>query len=427
MFTFVRMISSKLTCRLKSYTGWIRLSFFFTAVVLTLCSCNRNDTGSSNIQEADSSAEVYVKMMYDLAIDSFYIDHGIVEAGQNLSEILLPYGISYNEIEKIVSLSDSVFDLRKIRAGNSYAAFYPVDSSGSIKYFVYEHNSIDYLVFDFTDSVNVYTKVKKLEAIRKQASGEIESSLWNAMAGNDLDPMLSIELSEIYAWSIDFFGLQKGDKFKVIYDEQYVDSDYVGLGKIYAACFYHLDSEFYAIPFFQDSTESFFDVNGNSLRKAFLKAPLRFSRISSRFSGNRFHPVLKIYRPHHGVDYAAPAGTPVHAIGDGVVSQMGYNGGAGNMVSIKHNSVYSTSYLHLSGYGNIHTGEFVKQGDVIGYVGNSGLSTGPHLDFRFYKNGQAINPLQVESPPVDPVKPENIYAFEKIKNATLFELDKITY
>jgi murein DD-endopeptidase MepM/ murein hydrolase activator NlpD len=224
--------------------------------------------------------------------------------------------------------------------------------------------------------------------------------------------MVAIELSEIFAWTIDFFGLQQGDAFKIMYDEEYVDSMAIGIGEIHGAWFRHAGKEFTAIPFEQDGKIEFFDAEGNSLRKAFLKAPLRFSRISSRFTGSRYHPVLKRYTTHYGVDYAAPSGTPVLSIGDGVVISAGWSGGGGNMVKIRHNSVYSTAYLHLKAYGSgIRAGTYVRQGDVIGYVGSTGLSTGPHLDFRVWKNNAPVNPLTLESPSVEPVKKEQMDAF----------------
>jgi murein DD-endopeptidase MepM/ murein hydrolase activator NlpD len=235
-------------------------------------------------------------------------------------------------------------------------------------------------------------------------------------------------LSEIYAWTIDFFGLQKGDRFKVIYEEEFIGEESVGIRRVHAAQFEHAGSSIYAIPFIQDSVMSFYDTTGASLRKAFLKAPLRYSRISSRFSGARRHPILKIVRPHHGVDYAAPIGTPVVAIGDGRVTSTTYEGGAGRMVRITHNSVYSTAYLHLSRFGpGIAPGVYVKQGQVIGYVGSSGLSTGPHLDFRFYRNGSAVDPLKVEAPPVNPVAPEAMDQFGKIAEGYINLLSTISY
>ena len=241
------------------------------------------------------------------------------------------------------------------------------------------------------------------------------------MLASEADPMLAIELSEIFAWSIDFFGIQQGDQYKVVYEESYVDSISIGINRIIGAWIFHNQTDFWGIPFVQDGTRSFFDEKGNSLRKAFLKAPLRFSRISSGFSHSRMHPVLKIRRPHHGVDYAAPTGTPVHTVGDGVVSRKGYQkSGGGNYVTIKHNSVYSTTYMHLSRYGKgIKQGVYVKQGDVIGYVGSTGLATGPHLDFRFYKNGSAVNPLKVEAPPVEPIHEENLTDYGMIRTVTM--------
>jgi murein DD-endopeptidase MepM/ murein hydrolase activator NlpD len=269
---------------------------------------------------------------------------------------------------------------------------------------------------------------KEITVRIRQTSGVIESSLWNSMLDNDLDPMLAFELSEIYAWTIDFFGLQPGDRFSIDFDEHYVDSIYIGLGSIHGAYFHHANHEFYAIPFMQDGVESFFDQEGNSLRKAFLKAPLRYSRISSRYSNSRLHPVLKIRRPHLGVDYAAPIGTPVLAIGDGKVIKTVYSKGNGNMIKVQHNSVYATAYLHLSRYGEgVKTGVYIKQGDIIGYVGSTGLSTGPHLDFRFYKNGYPVDPLKVEAPPVEPVKQENLMIYDSIRVLTIRKLDHISF
>jgi murein DD-endopeptidase MepM/ murein hydrolase activator NlpD len=246
------------------------------------------------------------------------------------------------------------------------------------------------------------------------------------MIGGGLHPSLAIELSKIFAWTVDFFGLQKGDSFKMIYEELYIDDKSLGTGKIYGAQFRRTGSVVTAIPFIQDGTESFFDSDGTSLKKAFLKAPLEFSRITSRFSSSRMHPILRIRRPHFGVDYAAPVGTPVHAVGDGRVISATSENGSGRMVKIQHNSVYSTAYLHLSRFGDgITPGVFVKQNDIIGYVGSSGLSTGPHLDFRFYMNGSPVDPLRVDAPPVEPVLEENIARFEKNKMVVLSLLETI--
>lgn len=366
-------------------------------------------------------------LLYGFPIDSFVIDQGRVKRNQNLSEILTRYNVSMQVIDRIGKQYRDTFDVRKIRAGNRYTVFCSTDSLKTLQYFIYEHTPVDYVVFDLKDSINIYKGEKDIRSVLKKASGTIESSLWNTMKDKDYNPMLAIELSDIYAWSIDFFGLQKGDMFKVIYEELFVDSQSVGLGKVHGALFRHTDKDFWAIPFIQDSVESFYDEEGNSLRKAFLKAPLRYSRISSRFSHSRYHPILKIRRPHHGVDYAAPVGTPVQAVGDGKVIARAYQkGGGGRYVKIKHNSVYTTTYMHLSRFGKgINVGTYVKQGDIIGYVGSSGLSTGPHLDFRFYKNGSPVDPLKVEAPPVEPVKEENLEEYGEIMDRVIERLKKI--
>ncbi|MBI9067045.1 MAG: peptidoglycan DD-metalloendopeptidase family protein [Salinivirgaceae bacterium] len=258
------------------------------------------------------------------------------------------------------------------------------------------------------------------------ASGTIHTNLWDAMVENSINPMMSIELSEIYAWSIDFFGLQKEDKFYVIYEERFLDSTSAGIERIHAALFNHQNKDFYAIYFVQDDKGTYFDDDGNSLQRAFLKAPLKYSRISSKFSNSRYHPVLKIRRPHHGVDYAAPSGTPVYSVGDGFVQKKGYQKkGAGNYVKIKHNSVYTTQYAHLKGYAKgLKTGDHVTQGQLIGYVGTTGYSTGPHLDFRFFKNGQPVDPLKVDAPPVEPIKKINKEEYNKIKEQFIIELEQ---
>ncbi len=359
---------------------------------------------------------------YGIPVDSFLVFKNRVRRNENLSEILSGFKVSAQTIDKIAKSRD-IFDVRRIRHGNKYSIYYNADTTAA--YFVYEENPVDYITIKFKDSLEIYPGKKEVTRVRRIASGFIESNLWNAMVDYDIDPMMSIELSEIYAWSIDFFGLKKGDHFSVIYEEEYVDTVRVGIGKIYSALFNHRDSDFYAISFEQDSVESYFDSTGQSLRRTFLKAPLRFSRISSRFSYRRLHPVLKIYRPHTGIDYAAPTGTPVHTVGDGIVIKKKYTRQGGRVVKIKHNSVYTTAYLHLSRYARgLSVGSHVKQGEVIGYVGSSGLATGPHLDFRFWRNGQPINPLKVESPPVEPIKKVNREEYNRIRDKMIEELKK---
>ena len=367
-----------------------------------------------------------VQRLYGFAVDSFNIEKSTVKRDQNLGKILEKYTLPENALKQIMAHSGEGFDLRKIRQGNQYTVFMSKDTLKGLQYLVYEHTPIEYVVFDFTGDTKITLKEKEVITKQRKLSGRIITSLWDAAKHSGMNPLVALQLSEMYAWTVDFFGLQPGDHFTVVYDENFVDSVSVGIGKIYAASFYHAGKELHAIPFTQDGVETYFDSEGNSLRRAFLKNPLKFSRISSRFSASRLHPVLKIRRPHFGVDYAAPAGTPVHSIGDGRVIMATYQKGAGRIVKIRHNSVYTTTYMHLSGFAKgLSNGKYVRQGELIGYVGSTGLSTGPHLDFRVSKNGSPIDPLKMESPPVDPVKPVNRPAFDSLKLAAIDMLDQV--
>ncbi len=402
----------------------IKTIFLLFSVVL-LSSCKfvhredpiLQDMVSDTIPAQEREAPNY---LFGIPADSFNLISGHIRPNGFLSNILLEHGITMKEIDHLVRNSGSVFDVKTIRAENNYTLFCDTDSTARLRYLVYEHDPTTCYVFSFNDSLNITPFKKEIRKIIRYSTGTIETSLWESMIEGGLHPTLVTKLSDIFAWTVDFFGLQKGDSFKVIYEEMFIDNESLGAGRIYGARFTWAGKTITAIPFIQDGKETFFDIEGNSLRKAFLKAPLRFSRISSRFSSSRLHPILRIRRPHYGVDYAAPVGTPVYAIGDGRVTAAGTENGAGKMVRIVHNSVYSTAYLHLSRFGpGIHKGAFVKQGDILGYVGSSGLSTGPHLDFRIYQNGSPVDPLKVDAPPVEPVSDENRERFEKNKAVVL--------
>ncbi|MDL2320547.1 peptidoglycan DD-metalloendopeptidase family protein, partial [Alistipes sp. OttesenSCG-928-B03] len=295
------------------------------------------------------------------------------------------------------------------------------------EHFVYEDNVSDYLVISYLpgDSISVRLEHKDVDVERKVATGHITSSLWNSMVDAGMHPGFIKNFEDIFAWTIDFFGLQDGDHFTVIYDERSIEGTPIDGGRIWGAVFNHNGKDIYAIPFRQGSDKiTYWDLTGNSLRKSMLKAPLKYSRISSRFSNSRLHPVLKIRRPHHGVDYAAPMGTPVVAVADGTISFKGWDSkGGGNVVKIKHSQGMQTGYLHLSKFGpGIANGKRVSQGDVIGYVGSTGTSTGPHLDYRVWINGKAIDPLKVTAEPAEPITSANKPDFELIKERILAEL-----
>lgn len=364
---------------------------------------------------------------YGIDVDSLLVITDKVKRNEFLSDILLKYGVDYPTIDHIARYTKDTFNVRKIRRGNNYTVICSDDSIQKALYFVYEISPADYVLYHLTDSIYARKGHKPITTKTDSISGTIKTSLWNALVDQHADPNLANELSEIYAWTIDFFGLQKGDTYTVIFEKLYVDDQYVELGKVLVAKFDHMGEDHYAFYFEQNGAGDYFDEKGNSLQRTFLKAPLRFTRISSRFSNSRMHPVLKIRRPHHGVDYAAPIGTPVHTVGDGVVIAKGYQKrGGGNYVKIKHNGTYTTSYAHLSGYAKgIVVGKKVKQGDLIGYVGKTGLATGPHLDFRFYRNGKAIDPLKVESPPSKPVDTAYRVAFDSIVADEMIRINSI--
>jgi len=394
------------------------LKYLSTIIALFLISCSE-----SNIEIVD-----HFENIYGISSDSLNVKRYSINNGQNLSDILSENGIKYTTIDQIALKSQNIYDVRKMRADNPYYLLSSTDSISIPKYLIYERNPIDFVVFSLSDSLNVSLGSKPITVDTVQTSGIIDGSLWLTMIENNDDPNLAIELSEIYAWTIDFFGIYQNDSYKIVYEKMYADTQYVGIGKIIAAHFDHINSDNYAFYFEQDSIGDYFDEEGGSMRRAFLKAPLRFSRISSRFSYNRRHPILKIRRPHLGVDYVAAIGTPVHAVGDGIVTSVGRKGQAGRTITIKHNGTYTTQYLHLSRYGTgIRNGAHVMQGQIIGYVGSSGLSTGPHLDFRFYRNGKAIDPLKVKSPPVMPVNPDNMESFLVSMNYWKSYLDKIFF
>lgn len=352
-----------------------------------------------------------------------------VKPSQNLTDMLLPYNVDYAKVVELADEINKVYSVKKFNTGKEYVVYVSGDSLNTAKYFVYEINSKDYLVADLTNN-KVWLGKKEVKIVEHAVSGIIDYSLFTTIGKLNLSDNLAFKLSDIFGWQIDFYAIQDGDYFSVVFEEEYVGDEFSGIGAIKSAHFVHNKRDYYGFAFNVDEGIEYYDLDGNSLRRAFLKAPLKFTRISSKFTLSRFHPVLKIYRPHTGIDYAAGVGTPVQAVGDGVVESAVYSGGAGNYVKIKHNGNYSSGYMHLSKYGpGIRKGARVRQGDIIGFVGSTGISTGPHLDFRFWKNNQPINYLTMEFPSSNPIDPKYKTEFEKIKKeqfAKLNLLDKPT-
>jgi murein DD-endopeptidase MepM/ murein hydrolase activator NlpD len=366
---------------------------------------------------------------YGICIDSLNVNRYKIKKGDYLASILTGLGFTGAISDKISKVVSFYYSPSKLQIGNTYAAITTQDSTSNIEYLVFEKSKTEYVVVDLSsDNIKAYEGEKPITLQRKYAEGTITSSLWNAIIDTEAQPQLALKLSDLYAWQIDFFDIKEGDSFCLMYDEAYIDdTTFVDIVSIEGAVFMHQGKTYCAIPFEQDSVIEYFDEEGNSLRKEFLKSPLDFFRITSRFTNSRYHPILKRYRAHHGVDYAAPVGTPVKTIGDGVVIEKGYQqNGGGNYLKVKHNSVYTTTYMHLSRFAKgIKKGSIVKQGDIIAYVGSTGLSTGPHLDFRVYKNNQPINPLTMESPPTLPVKPELRDSFLVVRDNVLRQLDSL--
>lgn len=405
------------------------ISVLLLSIILFSCNGKKKDAVESTSKE-EAVVEVLPDTKYGIIIDSLDIEKKRVKRNEFLGTILDREGITNRQIYRLAKQYKDVFDVRKVRVGGNYELFHTRDSVPTLAYFVYEKSIAELVIYDFTQKdVVATTWHKEIKVRQREASGIIQNSLWQTIVDNGGNGVLASELSEIYAWSVDFFGIAKGDRFKVIYEEEFVDSTSLGIKSIVCAQFKHKGEVYHAIPYEQNGFVGYFDQDGESLKRAFLKAPLRFSRISSGYSNNRFHPVLKRYRAHHGIDYAAPSGTPVHTIGDGTIIARGYQkNGGGNYIKIKHNSVYTTVYMHLKGFAKgMNTGARVHQGQTIGYVGATGLATGPHLDFRVYRNGSPMNPLKVKSPPVEPILEANKVTFELKRDSALQQLDLIKY
>ena len=358
--------------------------------------------------------------------DKYECVEGKIASGSYFGKLMnSDLGVPMARVNRLAA-ADSVFDVRKMRAGNAYRAYYTRDSLRRLDYVVYDENRVSSIVFRVDTLPMVWRYNRPVEIRRMAADATIESSLWNDMQKAGASPLVILSLSDIYAWTVDFFGIQPGDRFRVLYDERVCEGEVIAIDTVRYAEYIRGESVMPAIMFNQKDTGNvYWNEKGESLRRAFLKAPLEFKRISSTFTMHRRHPVHGDVRPHTGVDYAAPTGTPVHAVGDGTVISVGWGGGGGNTVKIRHNSVYTTAYLHLSKYGpGIKAGVRVTQGQVIGYVGMTGTATGPHLDYRVWKNGTPINPLTMEAPPAVPIREENKAALDSVRLLYRAELDR---
>jgi len=380
-------------------------------ITIALFSCKEDKTAIAN-ETNDEIAKINViekpvVRMFGFNLDEFTVQQDTVRSGDSFGELMLENKVDYPKIAKISKEFKETFDVRRIRVGKPYMILKSKDTSQTAQVFIYENDAINYTVVDLRDNVMAYTDKKEVKYVQREASGVIETSLSEAILDQGIDYNVTNNLSEIYAWTIDFFRLQKGDKFKVIYKEKFInDSIYAGAEPIEAAYFEHNGRPIYAFAYENDSLKSivdYFDEGANNLRRTFLRAPVQFSRISSRYNlkrriryyGNRI-------RPHKGTDYAAPVGTPIMATADGTVTESTRRGGNGKYVKIRHNGTYSTQYLHMKKQ-KVKRGEFVRQGDVIGWIGMTGNTSGPHVCYRFWRNGRQVDPLREKLPKAEPL------------------------
>ena len=401
------------------------ITVFTLLFVFSACS-SKSANNSSSTQHKEEKAKHFI---FGIDTDGYTIEQKKVAKGESWGKILDNYGIGSKKVARLDQLTKEICPLHKIRAGAKYTTFTRFEDQDSTKvildHLVYDKTREDYVVFSFVgDSVAVREGKRDVKYIRKKNTATINSSLWGAIVEANLPDALAAEMEDIYQWTIDFFGIQQGDSFTVIYDEKFIDDSSVGVGRVWGAKFTHRGKDIYAIPFEQGGRLQYWEEDGGSLRKQLLKAPLKFTRISSGYSNARKHPVTKKVRPHHGIDYAAPMGTPVRAVADGVVTVKTRKKADGNILRIKHPGNLESGYLHLQKFAkNIKVGSRVAQGDVIGYVGSTGYSTGPHLDFRLWKNGKAINPLSVPQKASEPISKANKERFNKVKELIIAELE----
>jgi murein DD-endopeptidase MepM/ murein hydrolase activator NlpD len=398
------------------------LKFYKHLILLAIVFSNCSLFESSGIvieQEPVVTLSNFVEIKEDQSIDEYGLhaylltSTGSVKKNESIYTILNSFDVEAGVIQQLDIQSRGIFESKSIKPGQKYLV-YRNPNTQNINRFILHLNLVNYIVFDWSTDVNVFKGAKEIEKVQVVTEGVITSSLYEALQVNGDNPILGNKLSDIFGWQVDFFNLKPNDSYSFIYEQRYVEGEPFGIGEIIAANFSHNGTDYDAYYFETHERSGYFNQFGESIQKALLKAPFKYSqRISSGYSHSRFHPVLKKRMPHYGIDYAAPLGTPVISVGDGVVIEARYRGANGNIVKIKHNSTYTTAYLHLNGFAQgIRPGTKVKQGQTIGYVGRTGRVTGVHLDYRIYKNNQPVNPLNIEIPSSEALKDEDLASFK---------------
>lgn len=395
---------------LNNRTKWIIGGSIFL-VIIGFIALSSFDNAEHN---ANSTLDLAVEneTLFDIPLKGYEIEEGVVGKNEFLSTLLQKYNVDFGTISELADKAKPVFDVRKINAGHNYTIF--KNQEGKADYMVYQPNKVEFVTFNLKDNIGATINRKEVITEIKTVTGVISNSLYQALDEQEVNPEMATKLAEIYGWAVNFYSIKKGDWFKIMYENQVVDGETVGSGKILSAVFSHQGKAYEAYYFQTEENPkgSYYDEKGNSLRRAFLKAPIKYSRISSRFSPRRLHPVQGVWKAHLGTDFAAPHGTPIVATADGMVIAATFAGGNGNYVKIQHDNVYATQYLHMSKIA-VKRGQRVKQGEVIGYVGSTGLATGPHVCYRFWKNGVQVDALKQDFPPAEPISDKYKMAYNQ--------------
>ena len=405
------------------------------ALIMLLCfGCNSSDDNSNISGNFSDKIPDKPTIEYGFEVDSIKLIKKEIQSGESLGAILVENGVSYGQVDQIARSSRNTdFDVRYLKAGHPYVLFCDQDSIGQsfANIFIYEQDKINFVVYDFRDTLKIYRAQKEIDIKLIEVAGVIEKGSSFFLTGASLgmsDRLCEIISDEIYCWTLDFRHVQPGDEFKILYEAKYLNEVFVGVGEVKAAYFSHFDTDFYAFPFNDSGFDDYFDQEGNNLRKFFLKTPVKNSRISSRYSRNRFHPVQKRWKSHKGTDYAAKRGTPIWSTAGGVIEAATYTKYNGNYVKVRHNGTYTTQYLHMSKIAKgIRPGVQVGQGQTIGFVGSTGLATGPHVCYRFWKNGVQVDPFKSKLPPSDPISSNSKDKFFILRDSLSSRLNQIPF
>ncbi len=376
----------------------------------------------------DALPVVPTNIRWGFALNEFYHFEEELKSGDVLGELLMKQGLTYPQVHQIVENCKGKFNINSMRRGKKLN-FLAQSEGQTPGFMVYEPSPYEYVVFNLKEPFNVELVKRQVIVDTVASSGVLETSFWQALVDNNLSDALADGMIDVLASSVDFYHQKVGDRFKVVYEQHVVEGKPVGTGKIIAALYEREGKQFYAFNFEKPGEKSnYFDFDGRPARKAFLKSPLKYSRISSRYNLNRLHPILGYRKAHLGTDYAAPHGTPILAVAEGTVTEATRKGGNGIYVKIRHDGIYSTQYLHMSGFAKgIRPGTRVAQGQTIGYVGSTGLATGPHVCFRFWKNGREVDHLRLNLPQPEPIKGAVLEEFKVVRDGLIQLLDGVQY